>query len=39
MKWENLEITTRDGKKKKITAKNIPIIQQNFMISTVWETE
>ena len=35
MSWENLEATGKDGTKKIITAKNIPIYEQNIMISTV----
>jgi PAS domain S-box-containing protein len=35
MMWENLEITTKGGQKKVVLAKNIPIFDQNIMISTV----
>jgi PAS domain S-box-containing protein len=35
MHWENLEITTMTGKKKLVTAFNIPFFEQNMMISTV----
>ena len=34
-KWENIRIDTKDGKKKYITAYNIPVIKQNLMVSTV----
>jgi len=35
MQWDNLKATQKDGSKRIISAKNIPIIEQNFMISTV----
>ncbi|TVR77760.1 MAG: PAS domain S-box protein [Chitinophagaceae bacterium] len=35
MNWEGVTITTKEGKKKIITAKNIPLYEQNLMISTV----
>ncbi len=35
MRWENIEITTMTGKKKLVTAFNIPIFNQDMMISTV----
>jgi two-component system, chemotaxis family, CheB/CheR fusion protein len=35
MKWENIPITTRTGEKKFLTAINIPILDQNLMVSTV----
>lgn len=35
MVWEGIEVTGRDGRKKIITAKNIPLYEQNLMISTV----
>ena len=35
MKWEDIEITTRSGDLKYITAINIPLYEQNLMISTV----
>jgi PAS domain S-box-containing protein len=35
MVWENLDITTSMGEKRFVTAKNIPIFDQNIMISTV----
>ena len=35
MKWEDIEITTRRGDLKYITAINIPLFEQNLMISTV----
>jgi len=35
MHWEGVEATGKDGRKKIVSAKNIPIYPQNFMISTV----
>lgn len=35
MAWEDLEITTKAGEKRIVFAKNIPIPDQNLMISTV----
>ncbi len=35
MEWEGIEITTAQGEKRIISAKNIPIYGQNLMISTV----
>ena len=35
MRWENIEITTLTGKKKLVTAFNIPLAEQDIMISTV----
>jgi len=35
MVWEGIEATGQDGRKKIIMAKNIPLDDQNFMISTV----
>jgi PAS domain S-box-containing protein len=35
MIWENIGIQTMSGEKRIISAKNIPIDSQNFMISTV----
>lgn len=35
MAWENLEIITKTGEKRIVYAKNIPIPNQNLMISTV----
>ena len=35
MHWENLEVTGKDGSKKIVSASNIPLIEQNIMISTV----
>ncbi|MGC1455773.1 MAG: PAS domain S-box protein [Nitrospirota bacterium] len=35
MRWENIEITTMTGKKKLVTAFNIPLSEQDMMISTV----
>jgi len=38
MRWEGVEVTRQDGEKRLVTAKNIPIPEQNLMISTVWDT-
>ena len=38
MQWENLRITRQDGSEASVSAKNIPIYDQNFMISTVQDT-
>ncbi len=35
MVWEDLEITTNKSEKRIVTAINIPILDQNLMISTV----
>ncbi|SHJ12600.1 PAS domain S-box-containing protein [Desulfatibacillum alkenivorans DSM 16219] len=35
MAWEDLEITTKTNQKRIVFAKNIPIFDQNLMISTV----
>lgn len=35
MNWEGITITTQDGTKKIVNAKNIPIYDQKLMISTV----
>ncbi|EOZ95421.1 Phytochrome, two-component sensor histidine kinase [Indibacter alkaliphilus LW1] len=35
MNWSGIEITTKEGKKKIVTAKNIPVYDQGLMISTV----
>lgn len=35
MRWDNIEITTMTGKKKLINAVNIPLFEQDMMISTV----
>jgi PAS domain S-box-containing protein len=35
MNWEGVKITTKTGEKKIINAKNIPVYDQNLMISTV----
>ena len=34
MKWDDIKITTRTGEEKFITAINIPLLEQNMMIST-----
>jgi PAS domain S-box-containing protein len=35
MVWEGIEITDQQGRKKIVAAKNIPLYDQNLMISTV----
>ncbi|MGB4400372.1 MAG: PAS domain S-box protein, partial [Daejeonella sp.] len=35
MVWDNIEVTTSTGEKRVINAKNIPLFDQNLMISTV----
>jgi PAS domain S-box-containing protein len=35
MHWENIPITTKTGEKKVVTAINIPLFEQDLMISTV----
>ena len=35
MKWDNIKITTETGKEKYVYAANIPIPEQNIMVSTV----
>ena len=35
MQWNHVEATGKDGTKRIVSAKNIPILEQNFMISTV----
>ncbi len=35
MVWSGIKITTKKGEKKIINAKNIPLVEQNLMISTV----
>ena len=35
MQWNGIRITTREGKERIVNAKNIPLYDQNFMISTV----
>jgi PAS domain S-box-containing protein len=37
MHWENIEITQESGEKRYINAVNIPLIDQNSMISTVMD--
>ncbi len=38
MSWDDLKITTSTGEHKYISARNIPIPEQNLMVSTVWDT-
>ena len=35
MRWESIPITTQSGEERVITASNIPLAEQNLMISTV----
>ena len=35
MNWDDIEITGKDGNKRIVSAKNIPISEQDIMISTV----
>ena len=35
MQWDDIEVTAKDGSKRIVSAKNIPLFDQNFMISTV----
>ncbi len=35
MQWDDIEVTTKTGDKRIVNAKNIPLFEQNFMISTV----
>lgn len=35
MNWESVEITTKKGEKRIINAKNIPLLEQDLMISSV----
>ncbi|MGB2087355.1 MAG: PAS domain-containing protein [Psychroflexus salarius] len=35
MAWQNLKVTTAKGETRYISAKNIPLFEQNIMISTV----
>lgn len=35
MQWKGIRVTTREGKKRIVDAKNIPLYDQNLMISTV----
>lgn len=35
MHWENIEVTGKDGTRKIVNAVNIPLIEQNTMVSTV----
>lgn len=37
MHWENIHITCKDGSKKTINAVNIPLFEQNTMVSTVMD--
>ncbi len=38
MRWEDIPITTKHGEKKYVTAINIPLVEQNLMVSTVQDT-
>lgn len=37
MHWEDIEITTKTGEKRIVNAVNIPLIEQNTMVSTVMD--
>ena len=37
MQWENIEITQKSGNKRIVNAVNIPLIEQNTMVSTVMD--
>jgi PAS domain S-box-containing protein len=37
MHWEDLMATAKDGTKRYISARNIPLPEENLMISTVWD--
>ena len=37
MHWEGFKITTKTGEERFIEARNIPVPDQNFMISTAWD--
>ncbi|MCF8229925.1 MAG: PAS domain S-box protein [Bacteroidales bacterium] len=37
MHWENVSPTTKDGKRKYVNAVNIPLLDQNTMVSTVMD--
>jgi two-component system CheB/CheR fusion protein len=37
MHWENIEVTRQDGTKRVVNAVNIPLFEQNIMISTVMD--
>ena len=38
MAWDDLKMTTSAGEHRYISARNIPILEQNLMVSTVWDT-
>jgi len=38
MRWSDIKATTRDGQERVISARNIPLFEQNLMVSTVWDT-
>ena len=37
MQWDNIQVTAKDGSTRFISAKNIPLVEQNLMISTVMD--
>jgi PAS domain S-box-containing protein len=37
MRWEDVPFTTRSGESKVVTAVNIPLLDQNLMVSTVMD--
>ncbi len=38
MSWEDIPITTQSGERRFVSAKDIPLPEQNLMVSTVWDT-
>lgn len=37
MVWDDVRITTQEGRSRRVSARNIPIPGQNLMVSTVWD--
>lgn len=37
MHWESIEVTHKDGTQHIVAAQNIPMFEQNTMVSTVWD--
>ncbi len=38
MAWDDVKITTGAGEHRYISSRNIPIVEQNLMVSTVWDS-
>jgi hypothetical protein len=38
MRWSGIRATGKDGTQRIISAVNIPLFEQNLMVSTVWDT-